>query len=332
MCNIITLHNKALNATLKLWLYIFKPYRLCMSQTRRGNTMTYLKIIVPAIILTGCSVGSNNYGHQNHDSTYGQHHSSAYEQPCHQSACISSYSVSESYDSNVSQHYDAQTYQDHPYHVGTYQEQSYGAPQQPSPHAYGSQVVHQSGHHGTYHGGHSNSHHGGHNAYGHTPQLRGPYGQPKRGYKYGTLGASKYDLDADIYGIQGRLGYQSASFWGAELEGFAGLTDEEDIIDTVSVEAGVDYTLGAFGVLRSNLSPRWSVHSRAGYHFTDISGQVSSGDLTADVDLDTQDGFAYGIGTEYALSERDFIRADYTRYDQDLGKNDSLSIAYGRKF
>lgn len=269
--------------------------------------MTYLKILLPAIILTGCSVGSNNYGHHAQNGTYGHAQSSAYSQPCYPSACASGYSVSESNYANGMQPHQAPSYQGH----------SYDAPQQPSPHAYGSQVAH----HGASHGG-----------YGHAPQLRGAYGQPRRGYKYGTLGASLYDVDADVYGIQGRLGYQSASLWGAELEGFTGLTSEEDTVGTITAKAGVDYTLGAFGVLRSNLTPRWSVHGRAGYHFTDLFGEVTSGGVTTDVDLDTQDGFAYGLGTEYALSQRDFIRADYTLYDQDLGKNDSVSIAYGRKF
>lgn len=141
-----------------------------------------------------------------------------------------------------------------------------------------------------------------------------------------------YDVDSDVFGIQGRLGYQSANIWGAELEGFTGLTSEKETVGTTSVKAGIDYTLGAFGVLRSNITPRWSVHSRAGYHFTDLSGDVTVAGVTTDVDVPGQDGFAYGFGTEFAISPRDFIRADYTRYDQDFGKNDSISISYGRKF
>lgn len=277
--------------------------------------MRYLKLALPAmtlpaLILTGCSVGGANYGHHSQNVAYDHAQSSAYEQPCHQSACVSSYSVSESSYANGPQHYGAQPHQGH----------SYSAPQQPSPHAYGSQVAH----HGAPHVPQG--------SYGHAPQLRGAYGPSRRGYKYGTLGASMYDVDSDVFGLQGRLGYQSASLFGAELEGFAGLTSEKETVGATTVKASVDYTLGAFGVLRSNLTPRWSVHSRAGYHFTELSGEAENGGVTIEADIDGQDGFAYGIGTEYALSQRDFIRADYTRYDQDLGTNDSVSIAYGRKF
>jgi len=141
-----------------------------------------------------------------------------------------------------------------------------------------------------------------------------------------------YDVDSDVFGVQGRLGYQSSTLWGAELEAFGGLTKEKETIGATTAKAGVDYSVGAFGVLRTEMSPRWSGHVRAGYHYTELSGEVTVADVTTDVDLDAQDGFAYGIGAEYALSQRDFIRADYTRYDQDLGTNDSVSIAYGRKF
>ena len=277
--------------------------------------MTHLKIIVPAIILTGCSVGSNNFGHHAQNGTYGQPQSSAYTHPCQSAACVSSYSVSESDYSNSSQHYGAQ-----PYQSQTHQGHNYSGPQQPSPYAYGTQIAQY------------DAQYGAQGSYGHPPQLRSAYKQPKRGYKYGTLGASMYDVDSDVFGIQGRIGYQSARIWGAELEGFAGLTDEEETTGSVTAKASVDYTLGAFGVLRSQISPRWSGHVRAGYHFTELSGEATNAGVTIEADIPGQDGFAYGVGAEYALSQRDFIRADYTRYDQNFGTNDSVSIAYGRKF
>jgi len=57
-------------------------------------------------------------------------------------------------------------------------------------------------------------------AHAQMPQLRGssnPYSP--RGYKYGNLGAILYDFDSEKFGIQGRIGYQSAGLFGAELEG-----------------------------------------------------------------------------------------------------------------
>lgn len=296
--------------------------------------MTYLKFIIPAIVLTGCSMGPSFTDHNANGGThYGHASSSDYGQSCEYTACPSPYSVSEANYSENDQYYGAQskaapTYDGQEayvkeYHVHEVTAQGYdhGAYQQPSSHAYGTQV-------GAY-DGHKHHHHG---SDGNTPNLRGAYGLPKRSYKYATLGASMYDVDSDVYGIQGRVGYQSANLIGAELEAFAGLTSEKETLGATTIKAGVDYTVGAFGVLRSHLSPKLAVHGRAGYHLTDITGEIITGGVSTDVDIERQDGFAYGVGAEYSFSSRDFIRADYTRYDQDLGKNDSVSIAYGRKF
>ncbi|WP_026942316.1 outer membrane beta-barrel protein [Hellea balneolensis] len=296
--------------------------------------MTYLKFIIPAIVLTGCSAGPNFGTH------YGDSASGGYGDGCGYSACPSPYSVGGS-NSSMHQTYPetqpvslpieySQAYQVqngyvhqapvHNAHPSEHYVQEHAQYQQPSAHAYGTQLESYSGPQNYY------------GSQGQVPRLRGAYGQPKRGYKYGTLGASMYDVDSDVYGIQGRLGYQSASLLGAEIEGFAGLTEEKETAGATTVKAGVDYTAGAFGVLRSHLSPKLAVHARGGYHLTDISGEVITGGVSTDVDLERQDGFAYGVGAEYSLSTRDFIRADYTRYDQDLGTNDSVSISYGRKF
>lgn len=296
--------------------------------------MTYLKFIIPAIILTGCSAGPNFGAH------YGDSASGAYGDACGYSACPSPYSVGGSNSSMHQAYGEAQPEPlpieySHAYQVqngyvhqapvydaypSDHNVQEHVVYQQPSTHAYGTQLA-------SYHG--PQDHYGAH---AHAPRLRGAYGQPKRGYKYATLGASMYDVDSDVYGIQGRVGYQSANLIGAELEAFTGLTSEKETVGGTTAKAGVDYTVGAFGVLRSHLSPKLAVHGRAGYHITDISGEVITGGVSTDVDLERQDGFAYGVGAEYSFSPRDFIRADYTRYDQDLGTNDSVSISYGRKF
>lgn len=290
--------------------------------------MTYLKFIIPAIVLTGCSAGPNFTGHNTYDDAqYGHAASSDYGQPCDFSACPSLYSVGGASHTDARQYYSAQPQAAHAYHgQEAYvheipaQGHNYGAYQQPSAHAYGTQVTGYGGHQEYY------------GANGQGLNLRGAYGLPKRSYKYATLGASMYDVDSDVYGIQGRVGYQSANLIGAELEAFAGLTSEKETLGATTIKAGVDYTVGAFGVLRSHLSPKLAVHGRAGYHLTDITGEIITGGVSTDVDIERQDGFAYGVGAEYSFSSRDFIRADYTRYDQDLGKNDSVSIAYGRKF
>lgn len=196
--------------------------------------------------------------------------------------------------------------------------QSYGAghhgPQQPSAHAYGSQVQHHQAHGG------------------HPPQLRGPYA-PRRGYKYGNLGAVAYDLDTDIYGIQGRLGYQSANYFGAEVEGSIGLTKDKQTLGALDTELGVDYSVGAFALGRLPVSERFNVIGRVGYHATKFNGEIDDG-VTVIEDSETYDGVAYGVGAEYALNPQNSLRLDYTRYDINTlgGSTDSMAISFARKF
>jgi len=68
--------------------------------------------------------------------------------------------------------------------------QSYDAPQEPAPYAYGSQVQNHAG---------QAPHHTHNNGYQAVPQLRGAYGASSRqAYKYGNLGAVAYDIGSDI--------------------------------------------------------------------------------------------------------------------------------------
>ncbi len=157
-------------------------------------------------------------------------------------------------------------------------------------------------------------------------------GRKNPAYLYGTLGGVLYDTDAESYGLEGRLGYHSGRILGAELEGSLGVIEDEENIAGVSVESKFDYNIAAFALARLPLSERFSVHARGGYDVrrfsvtgTDAAGQGSEGDL----DLD---GFAYGIGAEYGLSPRNGLRVDYTRYDNDIGAIDSVSASFVRKF
>lgn len=259
-----------------------------------------------AIVLSGCSfnqTGSHfGYGH----SSYGQSghmQSGAYGyNNCGAVNCApgNSYAVA---DTHTDQYAD-----------------NYETPQHPSAHAYGSQVQAYPAHDSQGYG------------YGQIPQLRGAYGpRAQRGYKYGTLGAVLYDTDLDIAGIQGRLGIQSAKYFGAEVEGSIGLISDKESFGAAELKSSVDYSLGAFirGVVP--ISQRLNIFSRAGYHVTGIDVALSDSTTTVE-DSDSFDGFAYGGGVEYALNPRDAIRLDYTRYDLGPGETESLVIAYARKF
>lgn len=210
-----------------------------------------------------------------------------------------------------------------------------GYASQPSPHAYGTHV------------------------HGQVPQLRraaNPYSA--RGYKYGNLGAILYDFDSKKYGVQGRIGYQSATILGAELEGSISLGSETETLDANTTEIVRGFadttitpgtTVGAapststltteftnsiagFGVARLPISDSFSIHSRAGLHSTRFTAELNDGARVLKQN-ETSFGLAYGIGMNYSFSPKNDIRLDYTVYDNEVGGNaDSLSVAVAHKF
>lgn len=212
-------------------------------------------------------------------------------------------------------------------HVATH---DYGAQAvTPAPHAYGQSVQ-------TYHG--QQGHYGQYHA-GHAPAYHSPHGKSSKGlrqaYTYGTLGATLYDVDSDLYGVQGRLGWQSKSFFGAEVEGSYGFNEDEASVDfgtgLVTAESGIKTQIAGFGVARLPLSERFNVLGRVGYHNTEFDAEFDDGVTVLETEFST-DGIAYGVGAEYALGRNTALRADYTRYDFDGADADAVSLAVKRKF
>gem|GEM_PF-1442310 len=202
----------------------------------------------------------------------------------------------------------------------------------PAPHAYGQSVQTYQGHHG-YQG------YQGQPQYGYTPAYHNSHGSSSKGlrraYTYGSLGATMYDVDSELFGAQARFGWQSKSFFGAELEGSIGVRDEDTTITVGGVplagNLGVDTQIAGFGVARIPVSERINLLGRVGYHRADLSGEVTDGVTVTDLDFSAE-GIAYGVGAEYALGRKTSVRADYTRYDFDGENADAVSLAIARKF
>jgi hypothetical protein len=227
---------------------------------------------------------------------------------CGAPACSSQYSVSPyGYDGG------------HGSHDYSYQPASY-APQSPSPYAYGTQ----SGHYGSPAG------YGSYNA-----------AHQNNAHFYGTLGAVWYDVDRPYAGLQGRLGYQATPYLGAEIEGSIGVINEvspfnQDLgggnILSGEFKDGVDYSAAAFATARVPLSRNISTHARLGYHTTRTFADVDFDSNPDQQTTTTLDGIAYGAGIQMDITPVDAIRADFTRYESDTVDNDSVSLAYLRRF
>lgn len=160
----------------------------------------------------------------------------------------------------------------------------------------------------------------------------------RQAYTYGSLGATIYDVDSDLFGIQGRLGWQSKSYFGAEVEGSFGISGEDNTAfdfgtGLVGSEADIDTQIAAFAVGRYPVSNRLNVLGRIGYHNTEFDVESTFNDGLPELEDDfSDDGLAYGAGVEYAINPRTSVRADYTIYDFDGPNGDAISLAVSRKF
>ncbi|WP_298916786.1 outer membrane beta-barrel protein [uncultured Algimonas sp.] len=168
--------------------------------------------------------------------------------------------------------------------------------------------------------------------------LRGGFA-PQPAYAYGTLGAVYYDPDQPYAGLQGRIGYQSASFFGAEVEGSVGVIGDSDRFATINgsavpgeIEDAVDHSIAAFATGRVPLGQGVSAHARLGYHNTKTSRDFEFDNGDRFETSDTRVGVAYGAGLQYDLTPLDGVRFDYTRYEGGDNGLDSLSLAYLRRF
>lgn len=169
-----------------------------------------------------------------------------------------------------------------------------------------------------------------------TPELRGSY---KSNYIYSNIGGVAYDAGGDLFGVVGRLGYQSDSFLGAEAEGTIGVNNTTIEEAGITISGGVDYSVAAFALARLPVSDKFALHARGGYHVTRVSAEADDGTAMIS-NAEAFDGFAYGAGAEFNVSERDSIRVDYTRYEYDaqdpnidnVASQDTVSVAYARKF
>ena len=289
--------------------------------------MRYLGLIFFSTALAGCSAAGLGNSQQNGCIP----NCNSYFTP---SYAAQSY-VQSPYTQTYSQAYNAQT----GYHAVQAGYRA-GYASQPSPHAYGTHAY-------------------GTHAHGQVPQLRravNPYSA--RGYKYGNLGAILYDFDSKKYGVQGRIGYQSATILGAELEGSISLGSETETLDAETTEIvrgfpdttttpgatvstppsastlTTEFTnsIAGFGVARLPVSDSFSIHGRAGLHSTRFRSELDDGTLVLRQNETSLD-IAYGIGASYSFTPKNDIRLDYTVYENSLGGNaDSLSVAVAHKF
>lgn len=160
------------------------------------------------------------------------------------------------------------------------------------------------------------------------------------------VGGQLVDLgvqELDITMINGRLGYRLNDYFAVEGEvgfGIGGDDFSRDIPVTVSgttVTVPTDFDLDvdnyyiafAKGILP--VGEQFDIFARVGYGQATAKGDITAslaGITATGTAEDKADDFAYGVGAQFNFTEKDGIRADYTRLDD----TDILSLAYARRF
>ena len=149
-------------------------------------------------------------------------------------------------------------------------------------------------------------------------------GYASLGYNY--LHGSPGNISVDLGAVTGRFGLRYMRYFGAETEVSAGVVDQT--IDGVKVSLDSQYAVYAVGYLP--LSPRADLFARVGYGNAKIKASYAGASGSA-----SGDTWAYGVGGQYFLTEKDGVRAEYTRYaakDTTQADVDSFSVSYVRKF
>ena len=124
---------------------------------------------------------------------------------------------------------------------------------------------------------------------------------------YGSVGATVNEGFDDV-GLTGRVGADLAQYFAIEGEG------------NYFFDSEVGY-FGGYGVGKFPASEQITLLGRLGY-----------GVLT-NFDGGSEDGFAYGVGAEFAVNPRGAVRADYTRLDFGDGTDEGfLSVSYVFRF
>jgi len=131
---------------------------------------------------------------------------------------------------------------------------------------------------------------------------------------YINAGYTQFDGDGggELGGITGRLGVGFGRHLAVEGEASFGVSDDGGL--------ELDNEIGLFVVGRLPVASTFDLFGRVGVARIETSPGGS------------EDGLAYGGGGEFHLTDKDGIRADYTRHDYDAGEVDAFNISYVRRF
>ncbi|MBX3481178.1 MAG: porin family protein [Caulobacter sp.] len=146
---------------------------------------------------------------------------------------------------------------------------------------------------------------------------------------YGTIGYAHGDYEGlDVGVIEGRIGARFGQYLGVEGELGGGVKGDTVNILGTNYDADLTYSVAGYGVGYLPVNPNFDLFARVGYGKSELDISGPFGGKTS------ANSWNYGVGGQYFFTDKDGIRADYTRHDFDdnQGNADVVSVSYVRKF
>lgn len=140
----------------------------------------------------------------------------------------------------------------------------------------------------------------------------------------GSVGYSHFSVSStDLNAITGHIGWnnsesQPAVVLGVEGEASIGIGDDTSGTGASRQSSKLSSEFGAFGVASAVVSDTFSVFARVGYANIDIKNTLGTGSTATHASYN-EGGLAYGAGLNWLLTDTTGVRADYTRYDVNIG-------------
>ena len=176
---------------------------------------------------------------------------------------------------------------------------------------------------------------------------------------FADLGYSRVGHDLPVFGtiepepeyggISGHAGYSFSKYWSVEGEAIIGVENDKQVFRSFSgtswsvanVKTELNHLIGAYAKGTIPITSKLNASARLGLAQAEIgySGQtvVTAWETEETTTYDyknspTQTGAAIGIGLSYDVTNRIYLRGDYTQYDLTDDELESASVSVGLRF
>ena len=147
---------------------------------------------------------------------------------------------------------------------------------------------------------------------------------------YAFISSEEEDVDVDLGAITGHAGYIFNDYFAVEGELGFGVADESFSESGVTVDVGLNYVVGVYGVGILPVGDKLNLFARAGFVQAELEASASGGGITFS-DSESDEGYALGVGTSFDFTDNVYLRADYTRYVFDEDGVNAIMIGVGYK-